>query len=106
MVIALGLVLLLALHGPARGQDDPAEKTVAVRVAYDAADLRDAAHARRLLARLDHAALVACGDDHASLDVLRAAIARSDCRRRSLSQAVARIGAPVLDVALRDNPPT
>lgn len=104
LVIALGLILLLAVHGPANGQDGPADKTDAVRVAYDAADLRDAAHARGLLERLDHAALVACGDDRASLDVLRAAIERSDCRRQALSRAVARIGAPVLNAALRDDP--
>ncbi|MBB2168222.1 UrcA family protein [Gluconacetobacter aggeris] len=105
LVIALGLILLLAVHGPANGQDVPTDKTDAVRVAYDGADLRDAAHARGLLARLDHAALVACGDDRASLDALRAAIGRSDCRQQALAQAVARIGAPMLSAALHDAPP-
>lgn len=105
LVIGLGLVLLLALHGPAAGQDEPDDKTVAVRVAYDAADLRDAAHARGLLARLDHAALLACGDDRASLYALWVAIERSDCRRHAVARAVTRIGSPVLDAALRETPP-
>lgn len=56
LVIALGLILLLALHGASGGRGEPVEKNAAMRLAYAAADLRDVAHARWQPARLDHAA--------------------------------------------------
>jgi UrcA family protein len=102
LIVVLGLMLMLVLHGPAHGQGDDGAP-VAIRVPYSAADLRDVAHARLLLARLDRTALAACGDDTAILDGLRAAIDRSDCRRQGVLRAVARIHAPALDQVLRQD---
>ncbi|ACI50471.1 conserved hypothetical protein [Gluconacetobacter diazotrophicus PA1 5] len=102
LIIVLGLLVLLVLHGPAHGQDDDGAP-VAIRVAYSAADIRDVAHARLLLARLDRTALAACGADSTSLDGLRAAAEQSDCRRQGVLRAVARIHAPALDQALRQD---
>ncbi|NVN12539.1 UrcA family protein [Nguyenibacter vanlangensis] len=99
MIIVLGLMVLMALHGrPAHGQEDETAST-AVRVPYRAADIGDLPHARHFLRVLEHAALQACGDETASLGDIRAAVEWSDCRRASVARAVAQVHSPLLERA-------
>lgn len=65
-------------------------------VTYDPGELADKAQVRRLLDRLDRAALHVCGEEDGNSLPVRLAIERSDCHRDSLRRSVTAIRHPLL----------
>ncbi|GBQ86537.1 hypothetical protein AA13595_1916 [Gluconacetobacter johannae DSM 13595] len=110
LAAVLGVAPMLAVPGAVHAQSTDqitneseqvtVEATHHVRVVYFARDLQDVPHARQFIARLDRAALVACGDDTALAAEIRRAIERSDCRRDGVLRAISDIRNPMLDQAL------
>lgn len=79
-------------------QTNPFDTRVDVRVHLPAAPARDAATARRSIATLERAALLACGGSDNSLAQVKAALRQSPCWHQAMTGALARID----DAALRD----
>lgn len=82
-----------ASNGLASNSDDTIDR---LEVAYTPGDLADKAHVRRLLNRLDRAALHVCGEEDGISLPVRLAIERSDCHRDSLRRSVTAIHHPFL----------
>lgn len=86
--------LALALAAPALAHAESVTSTIAVSSA--GLDLGQAADARLMLRRLDHAALKVCGASRVSVEAYKDAVRRSVCYRDGMSQAVASLDAPLV----------
>ena len=92
--------LAAAISPPAGIARAQAEETkVVVRIAPAELHPRSPEAARRLLARLERAALEACGGSAFSSFDMKFATTRSQCWRESLARAVDQIGDPLLSQA-------
>jgi len=102
-----GLVVLMALHQPASAQAARDHDTVeSVVVPYGPGDLTDPVRRQRLLARIDRAALKACGAMDGLSIPMQDAIERSDCHHDSFAQGVAALHRPALtQMAATTSPP-
>ncbi len=89
----LAALMALAASPCANAASSP---TVSIRVANIDLHPDSAAAAGGLLARIEDAALNACGATGFSLADYRRAVRRSPCWRQSVSDAVLRIGNPLL----------
>jgi UrcA family protein len=92
MISATALALL-----PAAAFAAPADLTTVVKVRIADTDLTNVAGAQRAIARLDGAALEACGASHFSLREYKLAVRNSDCYRDGMDRAVASLGSPTLN---------
>lgn len=90
-----GLMALMAIHHPALAQEAE-ESPEPVPVSYVHQDLTDPARARRLLVRIDRAALKACGDMNGLSIPTQELIKHSDCHHESFARTVAALHSPTL----------
>ncbi|GBQ67154.1 hypothetical protein AA103196_1611 [Ameyamaea chiangmaiensis NBRC 103196] len=90
-----GLMVLMALHAPVPAQETD-NQTDQVMVSYARDDLADPVRARRLLGRMNAAALRACGLVTGVSIPMRERIEASRCHRDALQGAVASAHAPLL----------
>ena len=100
------IALPLLFAGLAAAEDHPApagSETTEIRVHYERKDLTSAAGARRLLARIDSAALESCGASSFSLPELKNAVLASQCYRDAVEKAVHRIDSPLLSAAASED---
>lgn len=81
-------MLLIAIHQPASAQDLE-ESVDPVFVSYIPQDLSDPARERRLLIRIDKAALKACGSMNGLSIPTQELIIRSDCHHETFNRTVA-----------------
>jgi UrcA family protein len=99
----LGITLALAL--PAAAHALPIDNIVThVRVVYSDLDLNRREDAAIMLARLDRAAMRACGATELSSYAVRGAARSSECFREALDRAVADVGAPAVTALYRRQP--
>jgi UrcA family protein len=90
-----------ASAGPsAAGQTAEGAATRTFRITIRKADTDSPATARRLFDRIDEAAMEVCGASPFSFAELRRSVRRSDCWRRSVSTAVAKVDDPSLTTRL------
>ena len=94
-VIFAGLLLLMAIHGPAAAQDIE-DRPDQVSVSYIRQDLSDPVRARRLLVRIDRAALKACGAMDGLSTPTQELIIRSDCHHETFNRTVKAFHSPTL----------
>ena len=100
--LAVGALLSVAVSLLAQGASAAPSETealTATRVRYDARDLESSAGARRLLQRIDAAALEVCGASAFSLPEVKVAARESVCWRHSVDDAVRSIDSPLLNAA-------
>ncbi|MCQ9156392.1 UrcA family protein [Acidomonas methanolica] len=90
-----GLVMLMAMQGPALAQDAD-ERVERISVPYVAADLSDPVRVRQLLTRIDKAALKACGDMEGLSIPTQDVIEWSNCHHESFARGVAAVHSPTL----------
>jgi len=96
--VILALAAAIALPaGIARAQSE--ETKVVVRIAPADLHPRSPEAARQVIARLERAALEACGGSAFSSFDMKYATMRSQCWRESLARAVDQIGDPLLSQA-------
>jgi UrcA family protein len=97
-LIALPALFALTLAAPAM-----AGPTVTTSIAVSPAglDLSTAAGAETMAARLDRAAVRACGASDFSLRDYQQAVRRSACYRDAIGQALVSLNAPAVNAALR-----
>ena len=93
--IFIGLLLLMAIHGPASAQEAE-DSPDPVYVSYVRQDLSDPVRARRLLVRIDRAALKACGIMDGLSIPTQELIIRSDCHHETFNRTVAAFHSPLL----------
>ncbi|MBS1092449.1 UrcA family protein [Gluconobacter sp. Dm-74] len=93
--IFTGLLLLMAIHKPALAQEAE-DSPDPVYVSYVRQDLSDPARARRLLVRIDRAALKACGAMDGLSIPTQELIIRSDCHHETFNRTVAAFHSPAL----------
>lgn len=91
----LAFALLLA-SSPAQARTDPLDTRIELHVHLPAAPARNEAAARRSIATLGRAALVACGGSDTSLAQLKTAVRQSACWHQTMADAVAQVGDPAL----------
>jgi UrcA family protein len=103
--IARGL-LIGALLGVSAQACQAQTETMQVRVRLSARDTATPDGARRLLHRIDLAALEACGASRDSLLQVRAAVMASDCWRQGVAEAVRSVGSPLLTAIAEAQPMT
>ena len=98
---SLAIVALVASAGlqasPAQAQSEDTKVVVRLAAADQHANSPEATH--QLLARLERAALEACGASEFSAPDVKLATKRSQCWRDSVAGAIAQIGDPVLSQA-------
>lgn len=97
-IVLVAALTTLAAPCLARGaQTDPNRLVIALR----RADLSSGSPAaiRRSLARIDRAAMAACGASGFSLREMTLAVHHSDCWRRTMTDALRQIGDPHLSQA-------
>ncbi|MFT8809396.1 UrcA family protein [Gluconobacter sp.] len=93
--IFAGLLLLMAIHGPASAQEAE-DSPDPVYVSYVRQDLSDPVKIRRLLIRIDRAALKACGAMDGLSIPTQELIIRSDCHHETFNRTVAAFHSPTL----------
>ena len=93
--IFTGLLLLMAIHKPALAQEAE-DSPDPVYVSYVRQDLSDPVRARRLLVRIDRAALKACGAMDGLSIPTQELIIRSDCHHETFNRTVAAFHSPTL----------
>lgn len=94
-VIFAGLLLLMTIHGSASAQEAE-DSPDPVYVYYGRQDLSDPVRARRLLIRIDKAALKACGAMNGLSIPMQELIIRSDCHHETFNRTVAAFHSPTL----------
>jgi hypothetical protein len=82
------MVVLAGWAGLAGARTEPLGERVTVKVSLPASPARNDATARRSIAMLDKAALVACGGSDNSFPQMKAAVRQSTCWRTAMSSAV------------------
>ncbi|MCT2401490.1 UrcA family protein [Novosphingobium mangrovi (ex Huang et al. 2023)] len=96
---SLVAALCIATAAPAAAQDKvgPNSYAVTLQLADLHPDTPEAA--RRMLARIENAALTVCGASSFSLREVKLSVRRSTCWRNSVAETVTRIDAPLLTLA-------
>ena len=97
--LAAAVLCLTPALTPALAADWADVETNTVKVKNLAVSTTSDAMARRMLRRLDDAAIEACGASQFSLPDMKAAIRGSRCWKESVADAVGRIGNPHLTAA-------
>jgi len=98
----LVLVAAAAIAAPAVSLAASEDAAPAVKVSYQGLNLASSEGAATLLARVDKAAMTACGAPASSLREYRDAVRRSDCHQRSMNRAVAQLNSPTVTAAYRN----
>ena len=96
---SLMAVVLLGAASTEGGATVPGSDTTDIRVRYEPRELTTEAGARRLLRRIDDAALESCGASSFSLTELKIITAESRCWKDAVADAVRRIDSPLLTEA-------
>lgn len=100
LIIAL-TVIRMASGAPGQPSKQRFDRVASVEVPYQDLDLRKDADAKAMLARLQRAAVTACGGNpswHPAFEVMprRTVAVFQECRRNAIARAVAQIDAPAL----------
>jgi UrcA family protein len=92
LLLFAALALLSGWAGLAGARTDPFGERVEVKVPRPATPVRSDAMARRSIARLGKAAMLACGASDESFAQMQAAVQQSPCWHQAMDGAVRQVG--------------